>query len=1594
MLVRNKNGNYSQPTRSATRAVVGAGTVALLALGSLTAPVGDLISAQASTTVGSGDCEQTVSNSTGVVVTTPKVGNRDSCQIHFTSPGSNTWTIPSGITSFRVLVVGGGGGGGRDAGGGGGGGGVYEGVLALSGPSAASRVDISVGAGGLPGVHTATGTAPFQTARSATAGQQSALSIPVRTATTFTVAAAGGAGGADGTSTDTPQGGEGGSVTVTPNALITTSQTNEQAGGRGGNGVQRDLGQVPGRGSGEPGGAGRSVTNFPANGTILGTYGGGGGGGASIENNTHVGGSGGTGGGGAGAGGQVSLLANQTVTDDGRNYVNQTSSDDSFARVFATAGIANSGGGGGSGSAYQSTGLYSINGESNYSRNGRSGGSGVVVIRYLLPLATIGTPTVSDTTTSATTVASTVESGASITARGFVYSTSIDPVIGGEGVTNVTAGSGTGDFSATLSELSAGQTYYVRAYAAIDSGGTEYGLNQVFTTAANTIGASAGSTRWFQGATVVDPDITVGGADLSGATVSINNNKPGDILACGVAGTGVTCSYNSSTGVLTLSGSATAAVYQDVLRGVTFSTTNTSTNVDDRTITFNLGGSLTYDPSTGHYYEIVTVSSAGEVYDGANHQNAQGDLAPDRISWEEARCRAKYANGKFGGALMVNNTRVENRTTQADDRCVAVAGTGTLQPRMLNGLSGHLANITSLDEHLFLKSKLSGTGWIGGSDVDLEGTWVWMDGPEAGQVFWVEGETTVKQGFNTIAGQERFNYWSNNEPNNSGGEHWAEFGFGSSGVGSSWNDCRNSCGSPNRNTYIVEYSAPAGVTPPVLSATKTITPLPAQTVEVTSGTTLVYGDGTKTLTATSSRGGAVSFAVTSGSGTVCSLDGTTLTWLGSGDCVISATAAGSNADDGYQPSPAVSQTIQMARRNLPITGISAVSREYNQGTSVTLTGTPAIDASALVAGDAGQVALAGTATGSVTAAAGANKAVTVSGLSLTGAKAAGYQPVVSGVTVTITPRPVRLSGTLEVADRAYDGSDAVTPTASSISLRAGDVLAGDTVTLNSPTFVADSPFAGTRTATPRSTLSGAAASNYVLVYDDAPSATFTITPVSLTVSSGGFTPQSRPANGTTNATITSHDMVLDGFVAGDTQNDITWIPTGVFDSATAGTNKTVTLVGGAVFGGARGGGYVLDVTGAPTALANITVPFSPPRNTRPQPPAVDPTPTSITPTGGQVLPPGRTPAPGSAPAPLAGPLPGVGGSGGQAPQAPTALIGGRLAPVNTNVVNPNQLNLQTGSSSFGVSIPQGQGSVAAQGGNTELAVQPGAQTRLSGSGLFPGSTVQVFMPLGSNGSREIAQLPVDPSGAFDGDAVFTTRPTDPPLPIGRHVLQIASLNDAGERVVVEMAINIAQSAPAPEILRANGEIPGLTPGQSLATRAGEPVDVRLTVDSTSRLTTVEGDGWAFSVDVSGDGNSVEQTADGGALISVLRGGEASISGNGFMPLTRADIWLFSDPTLLGSVDIDENGEFNGTVIVDGRVVPVGDHTLQIQGVGVDGFVLAANLGVVVSDPEAESTATTEQAAAGVLWWVVALIALLVVVALVWWAIRRRSGEAY
>lgn len=342
------------------------------------------------------------------------------------------------------------------------------------------------------------------------------------------------------------------------------------------------------------------------------------------------------------------------------------------------------------------------------------------------------------------------------------------------------------------------------------------------------------------------------------------------------------------------------------------------------------------------------------------------------------------------------------------------------------------------------------------------------------------------------------------------------------------------------------------------------------------------------------------------------------------------------------------------------------------------------------------------------------------------------------------------------------------------------------------------------------------------------------------------------------------------------------------------------------------------------------------------------------------------------------------------PKAPTVLLGGRPTVMTTTVPTTTQLDVRAGALSLGVKVLEDQGEISeAPDGTTEIAVRKGAAATITGSGFRPGATVQVFMPLQGDNAKELTRIPVQPDGSFDGSAPFATRSNEAPLPIGKNVLQLVSLDNDGNQVVVEMAVNIAQGAPAPEQNRIDGVIPTMTPGQSVATSGGAPVPVRITPVSEQKLAVVEGDGWSMAVNVAAEDGGVEPS-EGGALLKLVRNESALVSGSGFMPGTRADVWLFSDPTLLGTVTIDENGEFTGEVNIDPNMIPVGEHTLQLQGVGEDGYVKAANMGVLVDDP-VEAAPTAVEQGLGFIWWIIAALVLLAVIVVLIASRRRREA---
>ena len=133
------------------------------------------------------------------------------------------------------------------------------------------------------------------------------------------------------------------------------------------------------------------------------------------------------------------------------------------------------------------------------------------------------------------------------------------------------------------------------------------------------------------------------------------------------------------------------------------------------------------------------------------------------------------------------------------------------------GLKGYLATITAADEAQLAGKQAPGAGWIGGTDAEIEGTWKWVTGPEAGTVFW-NGTSN--------GSTPNFAFWNSNEPNQAGDEDYAHITAPGIGIAGSWNDLSvtgSSSGDYQPKGYIVEYGGTAGDPILQLSASTTLT---------------------------------------------------------------------------------------------------------------------------------------------------------------------------------------------------------------------------------------------------------------------------------------------------------------------------------------------------------------------------------------------------------------------------------------------------------------------------------------------------------------------------------------------------------------------------------------------------------------------------------------------------------------------------------------------------------------------------------------------------------------------------------------------------
>jgi hypothetical protein len=145
----------------------------------------------------------------------------------------------------------------------------------------------------------------------------------------------------------------------------------------------------------------------------------------------------------------------------------------------------------------------------------------------------------------------TADGGDAVTDRGVVYSTTnTTPAIGGSGVTQAANGLGAGTFSATISGLTPGTIYYVRAYAT-NSVGTSYGSVVSFTTPTTVVSivrADPSPTNASQVRFTVTFASPVTGLTINNFSISFNGLSGLSFASLTGSGTTYTVTVNTGSG--------------------------------------------------------------------------------------------------------------------------------------------------------------------------------------------------------------------------------------------------------------------------------------------------------------------------------------------------------------------------------------------------------------------------------------------------------------------------------------------------------------------------------------------------------------------------------------------------------------------------------------------------------------------------------------------------------------------------------------------------------------------------------------------------------------------------------------------------------------------------------------------------------------------------------------------------------------------------------------------------------------------------------------------------------------------------------------
>jgi flagellin len=166
------------------------------------------------------------------------------------------------------------------------------------------------------------------------------------------------------------------------------------------------------------------------------------------------------------------------------------------------------------------------------------------------------------------------------------------------------------------------------------------------------------------------------------------------------------------------------------------------------------------------YSGSLTDGTASQIAFTGSQANVDAALASLKMNSSNGKGRIDVQvvpsdfsiNTNEGVASYYQSVTTDTSINWADARTDALS-------RTFDGHTGYLTNVTSTAEQSFIEDKAVGWGWMGASDSSTEGSWTWVDGPEASQQFWL-GQAAGS----AVGGL--YNNWGAGEPNEDRTAQW------------------------------------------------------------------------------------------------------------------------------------------------------------------------------------------------------------------------------------------------------------------------------------------------------------------------------------------------------------------------------------------------------------------------------------------------------------------------------------------------------------------------------------------------------------------------------------------------------------------------------------------------------------------------------------------------------------------------------------------------------------------------------------------------------------------------------------------------------